>query len=86
MELKLLIKNTSYLVFSRIIKFLVGVLRAKLIAIFLGVVGAGIISQLTMITNRMSQFTLLGMNDGLVKQIAESRSEILFKNKLAVLL
>lgn len=79
MELKILLKNTSYLLLTRIAKFVFGVIRLKFIAVILGPLGSGIFTQLTQITQAMSQFTLLGMNDGLVKEIAEvkgSRKEI----------
>ena len=86
MELKLLVKNTSYLVATRIAMFLVGIIRNKLIAIFLGTIGAGIIAQLSTIVQQMSSFTLMSVNDGLVKQIAEDRDSKDFVNKLAYLL
>ena len=86
MELKLLVKNTSYLVTTKIVKFLIGIVRAKLIAVFLGTQGTGIFAQLTSIVQQMSQFTLMSVNDGLVKQIAENKDKEDFKNKLAYLL
>jgi len=86
MELKILIKNTSYLVSTKIIKFLVGIVRAKIIAVLLGPLGAGIISQLTDITQKMAQFTLMSVNDGLVKQIAENKDSDDFQQKLPELL
>ena len=72
LELKILFKNTSYLIITKVVKFIVGIIRAKLVAIYLGTLGAGVIAQLLQITESISQFTLLSMNDGLVKQIAES--------------
>jgi O-antigen/teichoic acid export membrane protein len=75
MELRILLKNTSYLIFTKVIKFIAGMIRAKFIAVYIGTLGSGIVSQLTQVTQAMSQFTLLGMNDGLVKQIAESDKE-----------
>ena len=86
MELKILVKNTSYLVSTKIVTFLVGIIRSKLVAVFLGTVGAGIIGQLLNIVQQMSSFTLMGVNDGLVKQIAENRDRKDFVNKLAYLL
>ncbi len=86
MELKLLIKNTSYLVTTKIVKFLIGIVRAKLTAVFLGTTGTGIIAQLTSVVQQMSSFTLMSVNDGLVKQIAENKDKEDFKNKLAYLL
>lgn len=75
MEIKILFKNTSYLILTRIVKFVVGFIRAKLVAVLLGTLGAGMISQLDQLTLSLSQFTLLGMNDGLVKEIAEKDKE-----------
>jgi len=86
MELKLLVKNISYLVTTKIVKFLIDVVRAKLIAVFLGTLGAGIIAQLTNIVQQMSSFTLMSVNDGLVKQIAENKDKEGFRSKLAYLL
>ena len=75
MELKTLFKNSSYLISARVAKFISGVVRSKIIAIYLGPLGAGIISQIMQISTSMYQFTTLGMNDGLIKQIAESDKE-----------
>jgi O-antigen/teichoic acid export membrane protein len=87
LELKILFKNSSYLIVTRIVKFTVGIIRAKLIAIYLGTLGAGIISQLSQITASMSQFTLLGMHNGLIKKIAEAdKEEKNFNKKFATLL
>ncbi len=86
MEIKSFLKNTSYLVFTKFIKFFVGIARAKLIAVFLGTAGAGIISQIATLTKSMSNFTLLSMNDGLVKQIAESEKNNEFGLHLASLI
>lgn len=81
MEFGILIKNTSYLASAKILKFFTGIIRSKLIAILLGTAGIGIVSQLQFITLKMTQFTLLGMSDGLVKQIAENRDNSDFDKK-----
>jgi O-antigen/teichoic acid export membrane protein len=87
MELKILLRNTSYLVVTKVIKFIVGIISTKMIAIFLGTLGAGIFAQLSQMTASISQFTLLSMNDGLVKQIAESdRNDRGFNQVLAILI
>jgi O-antigen/teichoic acid export membrane protein len=87
MELRILFKNTIYLMVTRVVKFAVGFIRAKLVAIYLGTLGAGIISQLDQLTSALTQFTMLSMNDGLVKEIAESnKDDIGFKQKLACLI
>ncbi len=72
MEFKILLENTSFLAGTRMIQFLAGLVRTKMIAYFLGTFGTGLVSQLTFATQRMSQFTLLSMSEALVKQIAEN--------------
>ena len=63
-----------------------GFIRTKLIAVYLGTFGTGIISQLTQSTELMARFTVSGMNDGLVKEIAESdKKDERFKEKITVL-
>ena len=75
MELKTLIKNTYHLASTRMVKFVLGLVRAKLNAIFLGTVGMGITSQILYTTTMFSNVTLLGMNDGIVKQIASRKDD-----------
>ncbi len=72
MEFKTLLKNTSFLAGTRMVQFLTGLVRTKLIAYYLGTLGAGLVAQLTFVTQKMSQFTLLSMSEALVKQIAEN--------------
>jgi len=86
MELRILAKNTSYLILPKIVKFLVGLVRSKLIAVLLGTTGAGVIAQLTSIVQQMSNFALMSVNDGLVKQIAEKKEEVGFAQILSQLL
>ena len=74
MEFKTLLKNTSFLAGTRMVPFLTGLIRTKLIAHFLGALGTGLISQLTFLTQKMSQFTLLSMSEAVVKQITESKN------------
>lgn len=71
MELKILAKNTIMLASPKVIKFAVGILRAKLIAIYLGVVGAGIIDQLQSTISEISNISLASLPDGMVKLIAQ---------------
>ena len=70
MELKILAKNTLILASPKVLKFFVGILRAKFIAIFLGLTGAGIIDQLQDTITQIRNFTLSGLSDGMVKLIA----------------
>lgn len=71
MELKILAKNTIILASPKVLKFFVGILRAKFIAVFLGLTGAGIIDQLQDTITQIRNFTLSGLSDGMVKLIAQ---------------
>jgi len=71
MELKILAKNTIMLASPKVLKFAVGILRAKFIAIFLGTVGAGIIDQLHYTISQIRNISLSSLPDGMVKLIAE---------------
>ncbi len=71
MELKILAKNTLMLASPKVLKFAVGILRAKFIAVFLGTTGAGIIDQLHYTISQMRTITLSSLPDGMVKLIAE---------------
>jgi O-antigen/teichoic acid export membrane protein len=82
MELKRIIKSTSFLVLSKVVQFLIGVLKAKVGAIYLGTIGIGIYNQVSYLTTMVSQITLLSMNDGLVKQIAQEKESPDFKEIL----
>lgn len=82
MELKKIIKSTSYLVSSKIVQFVLGVVKAKFGAVLLGTTGMGIYSQVNYLSQMISQITLLSMNDGLVKQIAQNKEHPGFKDVL----
>lgn len=71
MEIKTLAKNTIILASPKVLKFAVGILRAKFIAIYLGTVGAGIIDQLHYTITQIREVTLSSLPDGMVKLIAE---------------
>lgn len=75
MELKNLAKNTTILAFPKIINFLLKLIRAKLNAILIGTMGVGIVSQLQVVFNKLSQMSLLAMNIGCTKLIAEKNTE-----------
>ena len=74
MEFKLLLKSTYLLAGTRLVQFLTGLVRIKLISYLLGTLGTGIIDQLSFVTQKMSQFTLLSMSEAVTKQIAENKS------------
>lgn len=75
MELKKLIKNTSYLAGTSVFNFVAGVVRAKINAVILGPNGIGIINQLNFMSQKMSEFTMLSMSEAVVKQIAENKDK-----------
>ncbi|NQU85303.1 MAG: oligosaccharide flippase family protein, partial [Mariniphaga sp.] len=75
MELKKLVKNTSYLMLTKVFQFIAGIFRSKLNAVLLGTAGVGIVNQLTFLTQSLTKFTLLSMSEAVVKQIAESRDK-----------
>jgi O-antigen/teichoic acid export membrane protein len=82
MELKKIVKSTSYIVISKVIQFLVGIARSKIAAVIIGTTGVGIFSQVSYLVDMISNTTLLSMNDGLVKLIAQNKSEKGFKETL----
>lgn len=75
MEIKTLAKNTVILASPKVLKFFVGLIRTKFIAIFLGVTGLGIIDQLTNTINQIRRLSLSFLPDGMVKLIAEENAE-----------
>lgn len=75
MKLKRLVKNTSILTGTNVLQFITGIFRSKINAVLLGTTGLGVVNQLTFLTSKMSQFTMLSMSDGVVKQIAESKDD-----------
>ena len=56
------------------VQFLTGLVRTKLIAYYLGTIGTGLVAQLSFVTQKMAQFTLLSMSEAIVKQIAENKN------------
>ena len=82
MELKILIKNTYYLASTRAVKFILGLIRAKLSAIFLGTTGIGILSQIIFTSNQIKAVTLLEMQHGFVKQVSSKKKSKDFRYQL----
>ncbi len=75
MELRKIVKSTSFLVISKTVQFLVGIVRSKIAAVTIGTTGVGLFSQVSYMVNMISHTTLMSMNDGLVKLIAERKSK-----------
>ena len=82
MELKILLSNTYHLGKTRFVKFILSLIRAKFNAIFLGTTGLGIMSQILHTTTQFSNFTLLDMQHGLVKQISSRKDNTKFINRI----
>lgn len=57
---------------ARAFEFFIGLLKFKIGAVFLGVSGFGVFNQANFLSNKISILTTLSINEGLVKQIAES--------------
>jgi len=77
MEFKRLVKNTSFLISTKFVQFLSGLIRSKINAILLGTNGVGVFSQMAFVTNRMYQLTTMGMGEAVVKQIAGNQDDTL---------
>lgn len=75
MEKLKIIKNSSFLLSSKIIQFVVGLLKVKISALFIGTLGVGVYNQLSRFTSEISNTLLLGMNGAIIKQIAETNDE-----------
>lgn len=72
---RIIAKNTGILVIPKILKFIVGIIRTKIIAVFLGPMGSGIINQLQVNLQNIANFAKAGLGDGTVKLIVENRAE-----------
>lgn len=64
-------KSVFILGITRFVEFVVGLVRVKLNALYLGVAGVGLVDQLIFFAQQTSTFTLLSMGEGLVKQLAQ---------------
>lgn len=69
------VKSTSILALTRLVEFIVGLIRVKLNAILLGVKGIGIVEQVAFFAQQMATFTTFSMSEGFVKQVAENSKE-----------
>jgi len=74
MEIKTIAKSTVLLAGPKIIQFIVGIVRAKLIAVYLGTTGSGIINQLRETIQQISTFALSSVPEGMVKLIAQENA------------
>jgi len=74
MEIKILAKNTLILASPKVVKFAVGLLKTKLIAVFLGVTGLGIIDQITTLISQIRRLSLSFLPDGMVKLVAQENA------------
>ncbi|ELV8614381.1 oligosaccharide flippase family protein, partial [Vibrio vulnificus] len=69
------LKSTSLLALTRLIEFVVGLVRVKINAIFLGAKGVGIVEQVAFFAQQMAIFTTFSMSEGFVKQVAENSKD-----------
>ncbi|WMS87287.1 oligosaccharide flippase family protein [Pleionea litopenaei] len=69
---KALVKATTIIGLARLVEVLVSLVRVKLSALYLTVSELGVFNQSAILSERLSQFTLLKISDGLTKQVAES--------------
>ena len=83
MEIKILAKNTMILASPKVLKFFVGLLKSKFIAIFLGVTGFGLIDQLTNTITQIRNISLSLLPHGMVKLIAQQNAEEFDLNKIS---
>jgi O-antigen/teichoic acid export membrane protein len=74
-ELKSLAKNTSLLAGTRVVQFLAGLFKVKIIASILDTTGVGIFDQLNFLNNKLAQFTTVGTVEGFIKQLVQIKNE-----------
>jgi len=82
MEIKNILKNTGFLISSKIFSFIIGIIRAKLNAVYLGTIGVGITSQLQDSLNKIATASTFGMESGLIKIISAHKEDA---NKLKLI-
>lgn len=73
MEIKNIAKNTGVLIISKIFTFFIGIVRAKLNAIYLGTAGVGITSQLQDSLYKISSVATFGMETGCTKLLSQNK-------------
>lgn len=73
MELKIIAKNTGLLAAPKVLNFSLKLIRAKLNAILIGTTGVGIISQLTIMQQYLSEIAIMRMNIGAKKLVAQKK-------------
>lgn len=85
---KSILKSTGLFGFSQIIKMIIGVISSKLIAIFLGPIGVGIVGLLNNTINIITAFTSFGFNVTSVREVslANSEDKKTLSNKISFLL
>lgn len=68
-------KGTALMGGVQVFNILINVIKGKLVAMFLGPAGMGVVSLLTSSTNVVQQFSCLGLNLAIVKEIASTDSK-----------
>lgn len=77
-------KGTALMGGVQVFNILINVVKGKLVAMFLGPAGMGVVSLLTSSTNVVQQFSCLGLNLAIVKEIAGADSKEKQKTVIAV--
>ena len=73
-EYRSVAKGTALMGGVQVFNILINVIKGKLVAMFLGPAGMGVVSLLTSSTNVVQQFSCLGLNLAIVKEIAGAES------------
>ena len=73
-EYRSVAKGTALMGGVQVFNILINVIKGKLVAMFLGPAGMGVVSLLTSSTNVVQQFSSLGLNLAIVKEIAGAES------------
>lgn len=82
-EMKTLAQNTIILGSPKLLNFVVGILKVKFAAIFLGTTGIGLMNQLLSTVNQIRLSTLSFLPDGMVKLIAQENAKGFDLGKIA---
>lgn len=85
-EINILVKNTAILASPKILIFILGLIKTKVIAYFLGTVGFGVVDQLSSTLTYIRQSTLSFLPDGMVKLLAKEKSEDFNKDEIGAII
>jgi PST family polysaccharide transporter len=86
MSKKVIARNAIILAGPKILTFFIGLFRSKLNALYLGTYGIGVIGQVNFASTKVSKFSLLGVNDGVTKLIAEKKNDVYASSIISTIL